>query len=493
MMNLFKDMWLRMPIEKKNRVYSITIIGMVLIIGVFNLFVVIGSIKGLGLILSDLSKCENVQTAFEDENDALEKYLHSGLEETKQNYESACVHTRACINRLPYTYSKIGAERFARTWRVMNAYDYYNNYRKEHLQEIISGESPQQLYDLYDMQSDISTYVQDLTKITVQEGSISYEDRVTVIDKLPIMLIFITILALFITIGVGRILTYTVMHPIKKIADNARSISENNFDTEDITVSNKDELGELVCTFNNMKHTMSDHINTLHENQRLTDQIHKDEVEKIEMERQLNVAQLQLLQSQINPHFLFNTLNMISGMAELESAETTQKMINSLSHLFRYNLKTTDHYVSLSQEIKIIDDYMYLQKMRFGSRLEYNKEIEEGVDTDGISVPAFLLQPLVENSIIHGISSKEEGGSVSLIVHRDGEDKLIIEVKDTGVGIPPDVLSRINSGESESSDDHAGIGLSNVYKRIIGLYDNSDVKVESIEDKGTTVKICIRY
>ena len=73
MMNLFKDMWLRMPIEKKNRVYSTTIIGMVLIIGVFNLFVVIGSIKELGLILSDLSRCENVQTAFEDENDALEK------------------------------------------------------------------------------------------------------------------------------------------------------------------------------------------------------------------------------------------------------------------------------------------------------------------------------------------------------------------------------------------------------------------------------------
>ncbi|MCR4901601.1 MAG: hypothetical protein K6A23_01965, partial [Butyrivibrio sp.] len=144
-MKIVKSMWLRLPIDKKTRIYSFTIICVVILVGVFDMFVVIDSIKNLGTVLSDLTKCANVQEALEAENEAFEKYIRNDIDTNKIGYENACLHTRACINRLPYTYSRIGAERYARTWRVINAYDYYEMQREEILSGILHGHSVQKL------------------------------------------------------------------------------------------------------------------------------------------------------------------------------------------------------------------------------------------------------------------------------------------------------------------------------------------------------------
>ncbi|MCR4901749.1 MAG: sensor histidine kinase [Butyrivibrio sp.] len=442
-------------------------------------------------MLSDLTKCTNVQEALEAENEAFEKYIRNDIDTNKIGYENACLHTRACINRLPYTYSRIGAERYARTWRVMNAYDYYETQREEILSGILHGHSVQKLYDLYEMQNNLNVYIRDLMQITVSEGSIVYQKRVSFIEMLPFIVALVSIFAIILALVFGSVLATTLTRPLKTLAKGVKDISDKNFDSKDIAVANEDEIGELVDTFNDMKHVMAEHINTINENQLLTERVHRDELERVEMEKQLNLAQLDLLQSQINPHFLFNTLNVISGMAELEEAATTKKLINSLSHLFRYNLRTNAQYVSLSQEISILDDYMYLQKMRFGSRLSYDKDIEEGLDTNSISVPVFMLQPLAENSIIHGLAGKEEGGSVSLKVYTENES-IYVEIIDTGIGINEDKLKEINSGKRIKTEEHTGIGFTNITRRLKSLYEESSVRVESSTDKGTKVIICIK-
>lgn len=491
-MNVAKKLWLRLSIERKTRIYSLTIITIVIAVGVFNMFIIGGSVKGLGKVQADLSKCVNVQTAFEEENAALEKYIRNDIDTNKENYEKACLHTRACITGLPYSYRDIGSERYARTWRIINAYDYYESQRNEVLDEVLMGELNQKIYDLYDMQNCIYSYIQDLTKITVKEGSLLYSMKEVIIDRLPFVLVVISVAALFLTIAFGRLLSTTVTRPLKMLAGGVHDISEKRFDKEDIKVSNEDEIGELVDTFNIMKHAMSEHITTLKENKELTDRIHEEEMEKLEIEKQLGLAKLDLLQSQINPHFLFNTLNVISGMAELEDAETTNKMIKSLSHLFRYNLRTSSQFVSLSQEISIIDDYMYLQKMRFGSRLMYIKNIADDLDTTSITVPAFLLQPVVENSIVHGIAHIEDGGRIELSAYKK-DNTLYIKVMDTGAGMSRDKVDELNAKSISVTQEHAGIGLYNVQKRISNLYNDSEVIVESTMNKGTTVTICIRY
>ena len=159
-----------------------------------------------------------------------------------------------------------------------------------------------------------------------------------------------------------------------------------------------------------MKHATEGYINTLKEKNEMAERLHKEEVERIEMEKRLDAARLELLKSQINPHFLFNTLNMISCMAKLEEAQTTERMISSLGNLFRYNLKTSEQIVPLERELKVVQDYMYIQQMRFGSRISHDLRVE--VDGGETMIPAFTLQPLVENAIIHGIARKEEGGRI---------------------------------------------------------------------------------
>ena len=161
-----------------------------------------------------------------------------------------------------------------------------------------------------------------------------------------------------------------------------------------------------------MKHATRKNIQTLEENQRLAEQLHREAMERAEMEKRLETTRMDLLQSQIKPHFLFNTLNSISGMAEIEDAEVTDSMIRSLSRLFRYNLHTSDQFVSLSQELEVARDYLYLQKMRFGDRVQYEVLPEPGSSEaqklGDINVPVFLLQPLVENAVLHGIAKKEQ-------------------------------------------------------------------------------------
>ena len=196
-------------------------------------------------------------------------------------------------------------------------------------------------------------------------------------------------------------------------------------------------------------------------------------------------AKIAALQSQINPHFLFNTLNVISGMARLEEAQTTEKMILALSSLFRYNLKTPEQFVLLAKELNVAADYMYLQQMRFGERIRY--ELDCKARQELVMVPAFTFQPLVENAIIHGIAPKEEGGSIRIVV-RQKENRLRIAIGDDGIGMTEEQLkNRLKTTDA----GHGGIGLGNVYRRITAMYPDGDFEICSKKDAGTVIVIDI--
>lgn len=288
--------------------------------------------------------------------------------------------------------------------------------------------------------------------------------------------------------NLANLLHRTLITPIVNLVSFSKRIASNDFYIEDLEVENKDEMGDLVKAFNKMKFATSEYINTLEENRETLDLLHKEELEKLEIEKRLESTKLELLKNQINPHFLFNTLNVIGGMANLEEADTTEKMINALSSLFRYNLKTPDAETTLAQELRIARDYMYLQQMRFGSRIEYTMNCE--VDMDTILVPTFTFQPLIENAIIHGISKKEEGGKID--VHIWEEDQfLMITVADTGIGMTQDDLSALRNAFQNGDTQRIGIGLGNIYKRIVSMYQNGNLEIDSIRGEGTTITITI--
>ena len=199
-------------------------------------------------------------------------------------------------------------------------------------------------------------------------------------------------------------------------------------------------------------------------------------------ERLLLEARLDALQSQINPHFFFNTLNSISSLVRFDP-DLARELIVKLAKILRRQLGKHDEFVQLREEIEFIDDYLDIEVVRFGrEKLKINKDLDP--DTLEIVIPSMLLQPLVENSVKHGLSPKVDGGSITLR-SRIHEGKLMIQVEDDGVGMsaPPAVAA-------QSMSSGAGIGMMNVAERLHVLFgDEGRMTVQSRDIQGTLVTI----
>jgi two-component system LytT family sensor kinase len=198
-----------------------------------------------------------------------------------------------------------------------------------------------------------------------------------------------------------------------------------------------------------------------------------------EQERLLLNARMEALQNQINPHFLFNTLNSVSSLVRIDP-DTAREMIAKLANILRRLLNSTDAFVPLRDELEFIDNYLDIEVVRFGrDKLRVVKEMDE--PSLDVMVPSMLLQPLVENSIKHGLSSRINGGSITLRSHLEAS-KLTIEVEDDGVGMPSSKLVQHQGG--------TGIGMANVSERLNVLYgDAANLAIQSNPGKGTLVRI----
>jgi two-component system LytT family sensor kinase len=201
-----------------------------------------------------------------------------------------------------------------------------------------------------------------------------------------------------------------------------------------------------------------------------------------EQERLLLQARMEALQNQINPHFLFNTLNSVSSLVRFDP-DTARDLINKLANILRRLLSSTDAFVPLREELEFIDNYLDIEVVRFGrDKLRVVKELEAS-SLDAM-VPSMLLQPLVENSIKHGLASKIEVGSIYLR-SRLTDSQLIIEVEDDGVG-----MGSANLLERPTGLGGTGIGMANVAERLKVLYgDTARMTIDSREGKGTLVRL----
>lgn len=343
------------------------------------------------------------------------------------------------------------------------------------------------LYEVYDMQDYLQSYAKQLMRDTLEDGVSVYGKKVKTIIIVPVLIILLEIFFFLSIRKLSGLMNSSIVAPVMELAEASRKIAENDYFIEDVPMKNEDELGELVHTFNKMKYATGEYIMALEEKRRALDLYHAEELEKLKIAGRLDAMELTLLKNQINPHFLFNTLNVIGGMADLEGAQTTERMIHALSFLFRYNLKTPEEKVPLARELKVVRDYMFLQEMRFGSRITY--QIDCRTDAELVMIPTFTFQPLVENAIIHGLAPKEEGGCIRIrILERRGQ--ICIGVADDGVGMETDKLDALRRKMQEDSGP-TNIGLFNIHKRIHMMYEKGTMRIHSSAGVGTIVSICI--
>ena len=286
--------------------------------------------------------------------------------------------------------------------------------------------------------------------------------------------LFLTTIALafFFAIWFSRGIT----SPLNKLSHAAKEVAKGDLVGEPIEIQSNDELRLLGDAFNHMRSNIHGLV--------------KEIKDQSELDQLLKEMELKHLQNQINPHFLFNTLNTISKMAYLEDAHSTSRLIDSVAALLRHSLGEIDQKVTLKDEVGIVEDYFRIQKTRFSERIQFVTQIDESCL--GIEIPRLTLQPLVENAFIHGIEEREEGGIITIHVEQTS-DFVIVEVSDDGEGIEPEKIEQLLSLDRRSDEPighSTGIGLTNVIRRLQLFYKKSDVvEIESEKGYWTTVRL----
>lgn len=492
---MFKRQWWRMSIDRKVQSFAAVIVFIILVSAGFAMFTMNYSLRDYGQLLDENRACQSFMKAMEEEGLAFDGYVSAGTETARDTLEKAIHRTERAIDALPFDYEIIGAERYARTWNIRNAYQQYAAFRDEMLSDSMNRTGFLKHLNEYNQREDyLEQYSRRLLQLTVEAGSSAYTEKLPLFRVLPFIFINFTLIMLVIVVEMGSVMKESIAKPVRELSQEAQRIARSDFSGEDIHVENRDDLGELVSIFNDMKHAMEENIQTIQENHRMTELLQQEKLENSEMEKRLNANRLELLKSQINPHFLFNTLNMIGSMADLEGAPTTEKMTQSLAQLFRYNLNTREQIVPIEMELRIAENYMYLQKMRFGSRVQYQVNTPE--DVSHIRIPSFTMQPLVENAIVHGLSKKEQGGTVSVTVTEDPASEIVtLLIEDDGLGIAEERLSALNArmhNPEENKTARIGIGLGNIYRRIRTLYpEGGDLRIDAEEGVGTRITLTI--
>lgn len=284
------------------------------------------------------------------------------------------------------------------------------------------------------------------------------------------------LLLLVISVGLAVFLSWRITRPMRKIETAMQQIGEGNMDIV-VHDSDQDEMGILAATLNSMSMNIKE----------LMAQIHKDEEQKRYLE-------LKAMQYQVNPHFLYNTLDSIAMSARKNQDYTSEKMTLALSEFFRISLSRGMEYVTVSEEMRYVQSYLEIQGMRFPDSVTWECRAEKGIEN--AKVLKFILQPLVENSLYHGLRDSGREGHIEVCAGTCGND-LVFRVKDSGIGMLPEQLKKVTEELNQKqitgkSIYEGGFGLQNVQQRLQLVYgEKAGLTIESEWDEGTCITVMI--
>lgn len=280
--------------------------------------------------------------------------------------------------------------------------------------------------------------------------------------------IYIFVIFIFISVLASFAISSALTNPIKELNSKFKMMEKGDLSVS-INFKSRDEMGELGNSFNKMVIKLKSLINSIVEEQK----------RKSDME-------FQILQAQINPHFLYNTLDSIKWLAIIQNVNNIANMSTALINLLKYNISKGSVIVSLSQELESINNYIVIQKYRYGDIFDVVFDIAD--ETTDCQVLRFIIQPIVENSIIHGFENTESKGMLQ-IISKIEEDNLIIQVIDNGTGISSEDLDKLIQSE-DYKKKFSGIGIQNVQERIkVYFGEKYGMTFESVLGHGTKVSV----
>jgi two-component system sensor histidine kinase YesM len=332
---------------------------------------------------------------------------------------------------------------------------------------------------LQNEQRDFITYTHSPNLGWTYFTAVSYRDLTEGIRQIGQAISWTIVISLLVAYLLGYGFAKTLIRPIRRLQHFMKDVEIGNLDGR-VVVESRDEIGQLSESFNHVVGKLS----------HLIEEVYFSKLRETEMSLSQKEIELKMLQSQMNPHFLYNSLETIRGMALEENKENIAMMSSSLGKLLRYNLKNDSATVCFAEEMKFCEIYLQIQKVRFEDRFEHTWDIPTWAMR--LQVVKFSLQPIVENCFVHSMGNNVRKIKIFITAFRTSESTFVIQVTDNGVGIPKDTVHEITKKMDlvTTSNNGMHIGLINVHQRIRHLFGaDYGVSIESTQGVGTTVNL----
>lgn len=353
-------------------------------------------------------------------------------------------------------------------------------------------EYTQSFREILDLEHYLGTRIDSLSLLGFRNQLAEYQEFLVLFQRVQLYSMLQILVAIMLSYVILIRSINMVVVPLSQIAAMAERLSNNEFDIEDIRFSELRELSLVSGALNKMKHSISGYVAELNKQRDMEQQVMNERLRNLRMAQLLKRMELYTMQAQMNPHFLFNTLNTGVQLANLEDADKTASFMDKLARLFRNNIREKDFFVTLRHEVEGLRTYFDILRIRFPKTLKLTLEVEEEI-LDRYRCPAMILQPLVENSVLHAFGERQGKGKICVSLRL--EDPILqICVEDDGSGIPEDLKKALLVPHTHDYTLSAKVmGLENVIQRFYFYYpDQPDIiSIESEPGQGTRVMMRI--
>lgn len=479
--------WKDVPLGRKVLLAVVSIMLLMLVINIILYSQINKTIRRMDTVYSSNVDLTELSDSLSDVQEALYAYLSVKTSDSLENYYKSEQTYRNLLENLGNQISSNPTMLLERNIRKMS--ESYLALAEEAV-SAKRGRNVEKYKELYDssqnLYSYINTYIDELNSQQFRNNSASYQTLREALEYLEISsLVLMTVM-----MGIGILMLFGItkgmIEPLTNLAETANLVGQGNFNVKMPPTDSLDEVGIVTRAFNTMVESLEEYIIRTTRSMEKEQQMMEKE---LLMKNHLKEAQLKYLQSQINPHFLFNSLNAGAQLAMMEDAEKTCIFVEKMADFFRYNVKKGLEDASLGEELTAVENYIYILNVRFAGDIHFTKKVDESIME--CRVPSMILQPLVENAVNHGIRNIDWEGKILLEI-TGLEDNILIRVKDNGKGMSEERIREVLDGCMEDTgeqSDSTGVGMNNVISRLELYYDKKNlVEINSPgENMGTEI------
>ena len=380
--------------------------------------------------------------------------------------------------------------------KAQNIHEYIKQYRQEPLESKWVSLYSKEYTQVKEILSFINDERNDLFDSALAYMTDTHNQIKTQMNQHLVSLFIVIFVLLVLGTEQALKLVRSITNPIWLLTKGAQKIANGSLEQIrplSVGLNTEDEISFLISVFNTMLLRISQQVNQLHESAKVKEALLKQELENLKVKASLKASELKRLQIQINSHFLFNTLGMISQTAYMENADETVILLENTAQFLRYSLDFSDKTVSLARELEELGNYIFLQEQRFGKRISFLFQLDEQFHQ--IKIPSLILQPIVENAIVHGLGMCRKGGEITVTTSYNHHlEQGMIRISDNGIGMSKEQLSHVKSSLMDTISQETHIGLPNIYMRLQLCFQNqAQMKIDSTFQVGTSVCLILPY